>query len=94
MHRAKAALERNAWRESFDLFGQADAAGLLSPSDMMLYADSANWCGQVPRTVELHERAYAAFSAKDNPEGAARAAMRPFTNCESGWLQRYQLLTS
>ncbi len=98
--RAKAALERNAWRESFDVFAQADAEGLLSSRDLMLYAEAANWCGQVPRTLELHERAYASFSAKSDAEGAARAAMmlaETHTHTREGavansWLRRAEKL--
>src|SRR6266550_5060321 len=74
--RARAALERHAWREAFDLLVEADAGGQLDPQELELLADSAWWVGQLPTSMGARERAYAGFVKAGQPHLAAGSAAK------------------
>ena len=73
--RAQAALERHAWTEAFDAFGQADAPGALSGDDLEAYAVSAFFVAQAMQGVEIKERAFRAHVAAGNGARAAVVAI-------------------
>lgn len=73
---AVAAYERHAWREAYDHFVAADAAGPLSAADLTTYADAAWWIGEATASLTIRERAYADYVAAGDQQAAAVAALR------------------
>jgi class 3 adenylate cyclase len=98
--RARAALDRHAWREAFDLLVEADANGRLGPVELDLLADSAWWVGQPALSIESRERAYAAFMKAGEPVAAAASAvklahdhlLKSSHSIASAWLNRAERL--
>ena len=94
--RARAALERHAWAEAFDAFGQADAPGALSGDDLEAYAVSAFFVARAQEGVEIKERAFRAHAADGNGARAAVVAIdigREYwymgrQSIAAGWLRR------
>jgi class 3 adenylate cyclase len=74
--RARAALDRHAWREAFELLSEANAADELGPDELELFAEAAWWVGQWPVVIDARERAYAGYVKTGQPVPAAIAAVR------------------
>ena len=60
---AHAAAARGAWQEAFELFVDADAAGLLGLADLPVFGNAAYGAGHLDTTIEVWERAYAGLRA-------------------------------
>ena len=73
---AMAAFAKHAWREAYQRFAEADAAGGLSAADLDAYADAAWWIGESAAALNVRERAYAAFVAAGDRHAAATVAVR------------------
>ncbi|HEY6958745.1 MAG TPA: adenylate/guanylate cyclase domain-containing protein [Candidatus Limnocylindria bacterium] len=73
---AMAAFAKHAWREAYERFVEADAAGGLSAADLDMYADAAWWIGETEASLSQRERAYAAFVADGDRLAAASVAIR------------------
>ena len=59
VERARDAAARNDWRQAFDLLMEADADGLLPPTELPVLGEVAYAAGQLDVTIEAWERAYA-----------------------------------
>ena len=77
VERARDAAARNDWRQAFDLFMEADAGGLLDPTDLPVLGEVAYAAGQLDVTIEAWERAHAGrMQAGDQ----WRQPLRPFAS--------------
>jgi tetratricopeptide (TPR) repeat protein len=76
VERARSAASRGDWQQAFDLFMEADADGMLVPTDLPLLAEVAYAAGHLDVTIEAWERAHAASMQAGNPLAAAGAAVR------------------
>src|SRR6478735_8265873 len=65
---------RHAWGSAYDAFRAAPPEE-FTPEDFELYADSAWWTGNIQEAIALRERAYAGYTASDDPRRAARIAL-------------------
>src|SRR5205809_6437404 len=74
--RAHDAASLGEWAQAFDLFTEADAAGVVGPADLRVFGAVAYGAGHLDRTIDTWERAYAAFSEVGEWIGAAEAAVR------------------
>ena len=72
---ARAALDRHAWHEAFDLLTKADAEGTLSARDLELLGEAAWWSGRMDECIAARERAYAAYVEAGKPRRAATVAL-------------------
>ncbi|MGH7490549.1 MAG: hypothetical protein ACREMY_33800, partial [bacterium] len=70
-----AALDRHAWRESYDLLKAADTDGQLGGPELQQLGVAAWWLGRLDDSLETMERAYEADNAVDDHEAAAHAAL-------------------
>src|SRR5688572_12544966 len=64
------------WSRAFELFGGADAEGLLQPNDLPTFASAAYAAGELDVTIQTWERAHTAFLESGNRAMAAGAAVR------------------
>src|SRR5262244_3090130 len=55
------ALTRHAWKEAFERLRAADAAESLSPQDLELFAEAAQWVGQLDEAIAGYERAFKGY---------------------------------
>jgi tetratricopeptide (TPR) repeat protein len=76
VERAHDAAARNDWRQAFDLFMEADAGGLLDPTDLPVLGEVAYAAGHVDVTIEAWERAHAGWMQAGDRVAAAAAAVR------------------
>ncbi len=76
LQRAHDAASRGEWSVAFELFIEADAAGLVGLADLPVFGTVAYGAGQLDRTIETWERAYAGCSEAGETIGAALAAVR------------------
>jgi tetratricopeptide (TPR) repeat protein len=76
VERAHSAAARGGWREAFDLLMEADADGLLAPTDLPVLGEVAYAAGHLDVTIEAWERAHAACMQAGDPVAAAGAAVR------------------
>jgi len=76
VERARDAAARGAWKEAFDLLMEADAGGLLAPTDLPLLGEVAYAAGSLDVTIEAWERAHAACLQGGDRVAAAGAAVR------------------
>ena len=67
------ALRRHAWREACEQLRDADG---LTGEDLEGLAQAEWWTGQMGRSIEAAERAFAAHLGTDDKVGAARVAVR------------------
>ena len=74
--RRRAARRAAHWQEAFDLFADADAAGLLGLADLPVFGNAAYGAGHLDTTIEVWERAYAGLRAAGELVPAAGAAVR------------------
>jgi tetratricopeptide (TPR) repeat protein len=76
VERARAASAVGNWPQAFDLLTEADADGLLAPSDLPVLAEVAYAAGHLDVTIETWERAHAACMQAGDQIAAAGAAVR------------------
>ena len=72
---ARAALDRHAWQEAFDLFNQAEAQAPLSGHDLESLSVAAFFAGQADASTAAKERAFQAFSASGDTVRSAGMAL-------------------
>lgn len=98
---ARAAFDRHAWREAFDLYRQAESEGTaLEPSDLDQLAQSAWWISHIDECLDARERAYAGYLERGDEAGAAYQAVwlardnfiRLRDSIGGGWLKRAERL--
>ena len=76
VERGHAAAVRGDWQDAFDLLVEADAAGVLSASDLAALGEVAHAAGHLDVSIEAWERAHAACLRADDQLAAAGAAVR------------------
>ncbi len=76
VERGRSAATHGDWQEAFDLLVQADADGLMAPSDLSVLAEVAYAAGHLDVTIESWERSHAAFLRVGDELAAADAAVR------------------
>ncbi|MGD2167745.1 MAG: winged helix-turn-helix domain-containing protein [Gammaproteobacteria bacterium] len=72
---ARAAFERGAWDTAIAEYERADAESALGAIDLECFADACQTAGRAGDAEPLLERAVAAYSAKGDERGAAKAAL-------------------
>jgi class 3 adenylate cyclase len=70
------ALERHAWSEAVEGFLAADREGGLGPEDLERLGAAAWWAGELDRSSEALERAFAVYTDTGRSKEAAWAAMQ------------------
>jgi tetratricopeptide (TPR) repeat protein len=76
VERARNAAARNDWRRAFDLLMEADADGLLAPTDLPVFGEVAYAAGQLEVAIEAWVRAHTASLQAGDQVAAAAAAVR------------------
>ena len=76
VERARDAAALKDWRQAFDLLMEADAGGLLAPTDLPMLGEAAYAAGQLNVTIEAWERAHAGALQAGDQVAAAAAAVR------------------
>ena len=76
VERARAAAARGDWQQAFDLLIEADADGVLAPTDLPLLGEVAYAAGDLDVTIDAWERAHAACIQVGDEVAAAGAAVR------------------
>jgi tetratricopeptide (TPR) repeat protein len=101
VERAQSAVARGGWQPAFDLLMEADAAGLLAPTELPMLGEVAYAAGHLDVTIEAWERAHAACAEAGDQVAAAGAAARVAMHLlfdtalmapVRGWLARAELL--
>jgi DNA-binding CsgD family transcriptional regulator len=99
---ARAAYGRREWREAYDLYLAADAAGTLAPRDLAGFATTAYLTGREPGFERLVERSHRLHLESGEPERAARDAfwlalsslMRGEVGHANAWIARGRKLVA
>ena len=94
------AAQKHAWREAYELLGNADAAGRLEAEDLQNLAEAAWWTGRLDEAIRLRERAHAAALEVGETQQAALLAVtvaidhanRAAMSVAGGWLARAERL--
>jgi tetratricopeptide (TPR) repeat protein len=76
VERARSAAARGGWQQAFDLLTEADADGLLAPTDLPVLGEVAYAAGHLDVTIEVWERAHVARLHAGDHLAAAGAAVR------------------
>lgn len=76
VERARSAAARGGWQQAFDLLTEADADGLLAPTDLPVLGEVAYAAGHLDVTIEAWERAHVACMQAGEHVAAAGAAVR------------------
>ena len=76
VERARSAAAGGGWQQAFDLLMEADAAGLLAPTELAVLGEVAYAAGHLDVTIEAWERAHAACMQAGDHVAAAGAAVR------------------
>jgi tetratricopeptide (TPR) repeat protein len=76
VERARSAAAGGDWQQAFDLLMEADAGGLLAPTDLPVLGEVAYAAGELDVTIAAWERAHAACMQAGDPVAAAGAAVR------------------
>lgn len=100
LSRGREAVKCYDWSDAFASFGEADAAGALSPEDLEALSESAWWCSRIDDHVNALERAYTLYMEQGNPRRAAVLCVllaessfhRLASSVASGWLRRAERL--
>jgi len=71
----RAALDRHAWEDAFDLLSQADRDGQLSGMDLEALAEAAFFVARADVELEVKERAFKAYEAEGDQLRAAYIAL-------------------
>ncbi len=74
--RARAAATHGDWQQAFDFLMEADADGVLAPTDLPLLGEVAYAAGDLDVTIDAWERAHAACIQAGDQVAAAGAAVR------------------
>ena len=74
LHAARDAAARQAWRQAFEDYENADP-DQLSAEDLERFAEAAWWSGKLVQAINLRERAYAAYASGGEKLAAARLAL-------------------
>jgi class 3 adenylate cyclase len=74
--RAGEAMVRQAWDEAYELFSEADRAGVLDNDALPLLADTAYLAGHPEAAVDAWERVHAANVKSGDSQAAAGSAVR------------------
>ena len=72
----RAALERHAWNEAYEVLTRADRGGSLGGEGLTLLAAAAYWTAHPDETVEYLERAYGAYVEEGDRASASMVAFR------------------
>ena len=75
VERARDAAALNDWRQAFDLLMEADAGGLLAPTELPVLGEVAYAAGQLEVAIEAWARAHTAFMQAGDQVAAAAAAV-------------------
>jgi class 3 adenylate cyclase len=75
LERARDAFRRHAWQQAYELFTAADAARGLSPDDLADLGEAAFASGQYTEAIQALERAYTAFTERNDAPHAAQVAL-------------------
>lgn len=73
---ARDALERHAWDDAYGALIEADRSGSLPGSALEMLARANYWTGRPDATIEVLERAYAAYLEETDHAQAAMMAFR------------------
>jgi tetratricopeptide (TPR) repeat protein len=100
LEEGRAALQRQAWAEAYDLLGRADGDDPLGPEDLVLLSDAAYWVGEAEESIRHQERAYKAFldCSQKNRAGLMATNLaemyfaKSLNSVASGWLKRAERL--
>ncbi len=76
VERARDAAARGEWTQAFDLLMEADADGLLAPTELPMLGEVAYAAGHLDVTIEAWERAHAACLEAGDKVAAGGAAVR------------------
>ena len=76
VERASDAATRGEWKQAFDLLMEADADGLLTPTELPVLGEVAYAAGHLDVTIEAWERAHAACLQAGDQIAAGGAAVR------------------
>jgi tetratricopeptide (TPR) repeat protein len=76
VERARDAAALNDWRQAFNLLMEADADGLLAPTDLPMLGETAYAAGQLEVAIEAWERAHTTSMQAGDQVAAAAAAVR------------------
>lgn len=90
------AFEGRDWERAFELLAPASDDPSADPTDLERLAEAARWTGRFVESVDVLERAYAAFNRVGDRPGAARQALalcrehyqRLDEALAAGWLNR------
>jgi len=91
----RAAVAARDWQRALALLREADAAGVLEPSDVERLAEAAFWMGNLEECIEARERAYAGLVEEGDVRAAALVALhlafhhagRASLAVAAGWLE-------
>jgi class 3 adenylate cyclase len=72
----RAAAERYAWKEAYELLSAAHGSGALLAKDLEDVADAAWWTGRLDEAIEFREQAYTAYQEAGEPRRAAVVALK------------------
>jgi hypothetical protein len=75
VERARDAAALNDWQRAFDLLMEADAGGLLAPTELPVLGEVAYAAGQLEVAIEAWARAHTAFMQAGDQVAAAAAAV-------------------
>ena len=101
LSRGRAAFDREAWHEAYELLTEADRRSPLAPEDLDRLATAAYLVGEEAVSAEVRTRAHTAFLTRgDTPRAARSAFWLAFTAIDrpnqqavaSGWLARVRRL--
>jgi tetratricopeptide (TPR) repeat protein len=76
VERARSAVAQGGWQQACDLLMEADAEGLLAPTDLPVLGEVAYAAGHLDVCIEAWERAHAACLQGGDQVAAAGAAVR------------------
>src|SRR5437868_138629 len=91
----RAAVDARDWSQALALLREADAGGVLEPSDVERLAEAAFWMGNLEECIEARERAYAGLVEEGDVRAAALVALhlafhhagRASLAVAAGWLE-------
>ena len=99
---ARAAFDRHAWQEAYDLLKAVDARTPLGAEGLEMLGQASWWCGSMDECIAARERAYAAHLEEGNPRRAGLVALivardhrnRLAGSVGQGWFRRAERLLS
>jgi hypothetical protein len=83
VERARSAAARGGWQQAFDLLIEADAGGLLAPTDLPVLGEVAYAAGHLDVTIEAWERTHAACMQAGDQVAAAGQPFASRCTCSS-----------